>query len=178
MNMISEKACFYGNIKIGNNVRIDDFCILTGDITIGDNIHIACFCFLSGQNGIVLEDFTQVGPRSTLLSGSDDFSGLSLIGPTIPDEYKPLMKKGKIIMRKHAVMGAHCVIFPGVIMAEGAALGACSLANRSLPAWTISVGVPAIAKKTRDKTMLQLEEEFKYDYQGIDKISTQGDRRN
>ena len=161
MNMISDKACFYGDIKIGNNVRIDDFCILTGDIAIGDNVHIACYCFLSGQNGIIVEDFAQIGPRSTLMSGSDDFSGMSLIGPTIPEKYKFRMKKGKIIMRKHAVMGAHCVIFPGIIMEEGAALGACSLARSSLDSWSIYAGVPAVKKKSRHKTMLEDEKEFK-----------------
>ena len=43
---ISDKASFYGasRITLGNNVRIDDFCVLSagiGGIAIGNYIHIA-----------------------------------------------------------------------------------------------------------------------------------------
>ncbi|HBS76832.1 MAG TPA: galactoside O-acetyltransferase, partial [Alphaproteobacteria bacterium] len=35
--LISRKCSIYGahNISVGDNVRIDDFCILSGNITIG-----------------------------------------------------------------------------------------------------------------------------------------------
>ena len=50
--MISRKASFYGasNMSIGNNIRIDDFCILSGNITIGNYAHIAEFCSLFERN--------------------------------------------------------------------------------------------------------------------------------
>ena len=36
---ISKYVLFYGtDIQIGDNVRIDDFCILSGNIKIGSNI--------------------------------------------------------------------------------------------------------------------------------------------
>lgn len=37
---ISRKACFYGveSMSVGDNVRIDDFCILSGSITLGSHI--------------------------------------------------------------------------------------------------------------------------------------------
>lgn len=45
---ISRKASFYGieRISIGNNVRIDDFCVLSageGGINIGNYIHITVY---------------------------------------------------------------------------------------------------------------------------------------
>jgi galactoside O-acetyltransferase len=41
--LISRKCSIYGgeNMAFGNNVRIDDFCILSGEITIGNYCHIA-----------------------------------------------------------------------------------------------------------------------------------------
>ena len=72
MNRISPLARIYGNVTFGDNVRIDDFCILTGDIKIGSNIHIACFAFLSGGAGIEIEDFAQIAPRCCIFTGSDD----------------------------------------------------------------------------------------------------------
>ena len=48
--MISRKASFYGvgRMSIGNNVRIDDFCILSGSITLANNIHISAYVFIYG----------------------------------------------------------------------------------------------------------------------------------
>ena len=39
---ISDKASIYnfGQIEIGHNSRIDDFCVVSGKITIGRNVHI------------------------------------------------------------------------------------------------------------------------------------------
>ena len=57
---ISRHACFYGtgNISMGDNVRIDDFCILSCYIELGNNIHIAAFTALyGGENGIFIDDF-------------------------------------------------------------------------------------------------------------------------
>ena len=41
--LISRNATIYGadKISIGDNVRIDDFCILSGNISLGSYIHIA-----------------------------------------------------------------------------------------------------------------------------------------
>lgn len=49
--VISDKVSFYNcaNISIGNNVRIDDFCVLSageGGIVIGNNVHIAVYSSL------------------------------------------------------------------------------------------------------------------------------------
>lgn len=79
--LISRYARFYGadKISIGDNVRIDDFCILSGEITIGSNVHISAYVALYGANGIVLEDCTGISPRSTIFSAMDDFSEIFLL---------------------------------------------------------------------------------------------------
>lgn len=50
--LLSKKTSIYGveNISIGDNTRIDDFCILSGNITIGNYVHIAAFCSLFAGN--------------------------------------------------------------------------------------------------------------------------------
>jgi carbonic anhydrase/acetyltransferase-like protein (isoleucine patch superfamily) len=78
---ISRLASFYGteNIAIGNNVRIDDFCILSGRITIGNYIHVAAGCYLyGGEQGIELNDFVNLSSRIVIYSKSDDYSGTTL----------------------------------------------------------------------------------------------------
>ena len=63
------------SISIGDNVRIDDFCILSGHISLGSNIHISAYVALYGSIGIVLEDYTGISPMSVIYSAMDDFSG-------------------------------------------------------------------------------------------------------
>ena len=50
---ISRKVSIYSpqSISIGNNVRVDDFCILSGNITLGSYIHISAYTALYGRNG-------------------------------------------------------------------------------------------------------------------------------
>ncbi|MGL6373608.1 hypothetical protein ACSZMY_08200 [Aeromonas hydrophila] len=60
--LISDKASIYGaaRIRIGSNVRIDDFCVLSagsGGIDIGDYIHIAVYSSLIGAGKIIISDF-------------------------------------------------------------------------------------------------------------------------
>lgn len=56
--LVSDKASLYGTDKIliGDNTRIDDFCILSagqGGIAIGKNVHIACYCSLIDRKSVV-----------------------------------------------------------------------------------------------------------------------------
>lgn len=161
MNQISQKASIYGNLQMGNNVRIDDFCILTGNIKIGNNVHIGAYSFLSGGEGIVIEDYAQISQRVTIYTASDDYSGMSLVGPTIPDKFKPGIDRGPVELMKHVLLGIGTVVMPYLTLFEGACTGAFTFVKHDLPAWGIYVGVPARFLKPRDKRMLELEKEFK-----------------
>jgi len=154
---ISRFARFYntGNIEIGNNVRIDDFCILSGEIKLGNNIHISAYSALYGRFGIEMEDNTGLSPRCTLFSASDDFSGNYLIGPQFNSRLTNV-SGGKILIRKYSQLGSNCIVFPGVTINEGVAVGAMSLVLKDLEAWKIYKGIPAKYLKDRDKALLKL----------------------
>lgn len=155
--LISRKTSIYGasNISIGNNVRIDDFCILSGTISLGSNIHISAFCALYGSMGIEMEDYTGLSPRCTVFSASDDFSGDYLIGPML-DSNITNVTGGKVIIKKFSQLGAGCVILPNIIIEEGVAVGAMSFVNRSLCEWTVYAGIPAKKIKQRNKGLLEI----------------------
>ncbi len=160
--MISRKCSIYSpqRISIGNNVRIDDFCILSGNLRIGDYVHVAAACLLFGGNdGIVMEDFTAISSRSALYAESDDYSGSALSNPTVPQEYRKI-HGGGIIMRKHSIIGAGCTVLPGVIIGEGSSIGAMSLINKSLDAWGIYVGIPCRYINERNKDLLKMEQDL------------------
>jgi galactoside O-acetyltransferase len=155
--LISRNASFYGveNMSIGNHVRIDDFCILSGNITLGSHIHISAFCALYGSNGIDMEDYTGLSPRCTVFSASDDFSGDYLIGPMVGNKLTNVMG-GKVVIKKYSQIGASSIILPNLTIGEGVAVGAMSLVNKSLIAWTLFAGIPVKPIRERNKGLLKL----------------------
>lgn len=159
--LLSKKTSIYSpeKISIGNNVRIDDFCILSGDITLGDYIHIAAYCALFGSSGIELKDFSGLSSRVTIYSSSDDYTGICLTNPTVPLKYKKLIE-GKVTLEKHVIVGASSVILPNVTLNEGSSIGAMTLVTKNTREWTINVGIPAKEIKERKRDLLKLEQEF------------------
>lgn len=153
--LISRFARFYSpqNIEIGDNVRIDDFCILSGKIKLGSHIHISAYVALYGAMGIELEDYTGISPRSTIYSAMDDFSGDYLIGPIHP-QGTTHVTGGKILIKKFSQIGTHSVVFPNLIIGEGVVVGACSLVTKSLDDWGIYFGQPSVFYKKRTKGLL------------------------
>ena len=153
--LISDKASFYspGEITIGSNVRIDDFCIFSGNITLGNYIHISAYCALYGKFGIVMEDYAGLSPRCSLFSASDDFGGDYLISPMAPMEFTNVTG-GTIYLRRFSQVGGGSIILPDVTIDEGVAVGAMSLVKSNLEEWGIYAGVPAKKVKTRSKGLL------------------------
>lgn len=159
---ISKKASLYSPEKMSfkDNVRIDDFCILSGDIKIGSYVHISAYSALYGSYGIEIGDFCGCSPRSMLLSGSDDFSGEHMISPMVPEKYTDVCGK-KIKLNNYCQVGANSIVMPGVEFKEGAVSGCFSLIKVDLESWTINAGIPAKRIKERKKNILKLVEEFK-----------------
>jgi len=146
-------------IYLGNNVRIDDFSIISANepIRIGNHVHIAAFSAIFGSAGAVLSDFSGLSTRVTLHTVSDDFSGETLTNPTIPPEYRPKLVRGPILLERHSLVGANSVVMPGLTLHEGAAVGAMSFVTQDCLPWTIYIGRPAKKLRTRSRDLLEWE---------------------
>jgi acetyltransferase-like isoleucine patch superfamily enzyme len=159
---ISDKASIYNyeQIEIGDNSRIDDFCVISGNIKIGRNVHITPQCLIAGgERGVVLEDFTTVAYGVKIFTQSDDYSGKTMSNSTIPSKYKNEYK-ASILIKKFSIIGAGSIIMPGTILAEGTSVGAHSLILKNTAAWGIYVGSPAKRLKDRSQNLLQLAKEY------------------
>lgn len=153
--LISRFARLYScdQICIGDNVRIDDFCILSGKIKIGSNVHIAAYCALYGANGIEFMDNSGCSARTTIYSVMDDFSGDYLVGPMQP-KHLTNVSGGKVTIGEYAQLGANCVVFPNLTIGEGAVVGAMSLVKKDVPEWKICAGIPVKVIKDRKRNLL------------------------
>jgi acetyltransferase-like isoleucine patch superfamily enzyme len=159
---ISDKAAIYDcdNIEIGDNSRVDDFCVVSGSVKIGRNVHITPMCLIAGgEKGVILEDFVTISYGVKIFTQSDDYHGYSLTNSTIPKEYKN-EKKLKVLLKRHSIVGSGSIILPGVVLEVGVSIGAMSLVTRSTNPWSIYAGIPAVKIKERSKELLKKEKEY------------------
>ncbi|RDU66514.1 transferase [Helicobacter didelphidarum] len=161
--LLSRLARFYGveQISIGDNVRIDDFVILSGNITIGSFIHIGAGSILTGgSEGIIVENFVSISSACKIFSTSDDYSGESMSNPTIPNAYKNIISR-PIHIGKHAMMGSTSIVLPSSMgLSEGVSVGALSVVIRPTKPYGIYMGNPARRILERSKNLLELEKNF------------------
>jgi len=102
-------------------------------LKLGYKTDIGAFTYINAKNGVVVEDFVQIGSHCSLYSIS-----------TIDN------KEGKITLKKNCKIGSHSVIMPGVTIGENAVIGAFSFVNRDVPDNVVAAGVPIkIIKKLR-----------------------------
>lgn len=159
--LISRKASIYSpeKIKIGNHVRIDDFCILSGNIVIGNYVHIAAYVALYGKFGIKIGDFCGCSARTTIYSATDDFSGEYMISPMVPDELTNVTG-GEVILENYVQIGANTVVMPNITIAEGTTIGAMSFVKRNTDSWKIYAGIPCKEIKERSKEIINLSKKI------------------
>lgn len=150
----------YEKIEIGDNSRIDDFCVISGKVNIGRNVHITPMCLVAGgEEGIIFEDFTTIAYSVQVFTQSDDYSGNTMTNSTIPARFKNEFKS-EVIIKKYSIVGAGSIVMPGVTLAEGTAIGAMSLVRKCTKPWGIYAGSPAVRLKNRSKNLLNIKDEY------------------
>lgn len=159
---ISDKASIYNadQMEIGDNSRVDDFCVLSGRLSIGAYCHITPMCLVAGgEPGIQFADFCTLAYGVKIFSQSDDYSGETLTNSLIPKKFKKEIYKA-VSLGRHVIVGAGSIVFPGVEIAEGCSVGAMTLVNKSTQPWGVYVGNPARRVKERKQDLLELERKF------------------
>jgi acetyltransferase-like isoleucine patch superfamily enzyme len=147
-------------ISIGDNSRVDDFCAISGNVSIGRNVHVAVHCSLvASREELILQDFSGLAFGCKLFTSSDDYSGKTLTNPTVPERFKSITH-GPISIGRHVIIGTNSVVFPGVDVAEGCAIGALTLVTKSTLPWGIYLGAPARRVKERERDLLILEAQY------------------
>ncbi|MCC2624736.1 MAG: acetyltransferase (isoleucine patch superfamily) [Burkholderiales bacterium] len=143
-------------VEIGDNVIIDEFCYFTTAVKIGNYVHIAPSCSIIGgkESELIMSDYSGLAAGTRVLCGSDDYVNGPFTNPTIPAEFRPNTKKGKVVVAKHAIIGTNVVIHPNVKIGEGAAVGSLSLVTKDLEAWQVYAGIPAKIIKARNKELI------------------------
>lgn len=112
-------------------------------VSIGDHVDINRGCELyssmqTSQGIITLEDHVVLGPGVVIFSSTHDYKALDL-----PDFSAP------VTICRYAWIGGKTIILPGVVIGEGAIVGAGSIVTRDIPAYCVAAGNPAKVLKKR-----------------------------
>ncbi len=158
-------------IIMGNNVLIDDNCVLdargeNSEIKIGDGVVISRNTIIRARNALVsVGDGADIGCNCLL--GTD--SKLSVGREVLIGAYSYLCAGGRhrfdgpetsvishglepgvgISVEDGAWIGARVTVLDGVTVGKGAVIGAHSLITKSMPAMSVSYGVPASVRRQR-----------------------------
>ena len=146
------------NLILHDNIRIDDFTILSGKgtIEICNYVHIGSHSFISSSTKIILSDYSGLSGGVKLFGSTDDYSGNTMTNPTIPSKYLGT-KIGDIIIEPHVIIGANSIVLPNINIKEGSAIGVNSFINKSTDVWKIYAGSPIKFIKNREKNCLKLQ---------------------
>jgi acetyltransferase-like isoleucine patch superfamily enzyme len=152
-------------VSIGSHVAIDSGFYLTTQASIGDYVHLGPYITAIGgeKSSLIIEPFATVAAGSRLIAGSDSFLGEGFTSVTVPPQYRDEVRFSTITIKKFAGIGTNVVLMPGITIAEGSVIGACSLVTKNTEPWTIYAGVPAKPMKIRkSEKMLSFAKELGY----------------
>ncbi len=154
-------------ITIGSHVIIDDFVFIGShaELVLGSYVHVASHASITGGGMCLIADFAGVSSGARILTGTDDFGGAGMTGPTIPNEFRAV-ERGRVTIESHVVVGANAVVLPNVTIGEGAVVGAGSVVVADLAPWQVYVGAPARAVKPRRSDRILAQERTLYERYG------------
>ena len=149
-SLISSKAKYGRNIRIGKNVIVSD------DTSIGDYTYI-------NKNTTV--ENCQIGKYCSISEGvkinpvNHNFK-LKTTHPILGDNGHYGLKNKKVIIGNDVWISLNVIILQGVTIGNGAVIGAGAVVTHDIPPYSIAVGVPAKVVKYRfDKqTINELEQ--------------------
>lgn len=158
-------------IYIGDNVVIDDYAVLdakgtdnqgivmgdnvligrntvisckNGNITIGDNTNIAMNCFIQSAKTVTIGKNVLFAAYGYVIGGGDHETERTDI---------PIIAQGQIVkgitIGDNCWMGAGVKVLDGITIENDSIIGAGAVVSRSIPEFSIAVGVPAKILKHR-----------------------------
>jgi len=130
-------------IVIGPGVRVDSFVKIKpaggiGDVVIGPNTYINSGVVIYSGNGVSIGANVLIAANCTLAPVSHEFSSRAML--IREQRFKP--SRGGIVIEDDVWIGANCVILDGATLRTGCVIGAHSLVNREVDAYSINYGSP------------------------------------
>ncbi|MEK7663899.1 MAG: acyltransferase [Patescibacteria group bacterium] len=106
------------------------------NLKLGYKTDIGIFTYINAKNGVVIEDYVQIGSHCSIYSYSS-------IGE----------KNAKVVLKENCKIGSHSVVMPGVAIGKNSIVGAFSFVNKDIPDNVVAFGIPAkVVRKINHKS--------------------------
>lgn len=127
-------------ITLGERVLIQDSVVINanrGEVSLGDRSWLGPFCLVYGNGGVHIGSDVLVAGHTTINTVSHASDRCD-----IPINDQPVLTD-PVVIEDDVWIGLNAVILQGVTIGRGCIVGAGAVVNKSLPPWSIAVGVPA-----------------------------------
>ena len=141
--VIQDFVHLYG-CEIGARTKVGPFVEIQKGVVIGRDCKISSHTFVC--EGVEIEDGVFVGHNVTFIN--DNYPRATTEGGTLAEDRDWQHRFKKTLVKQGASIGSSATILGGVVIGEGALVGAGSVVTKDVPAHTTVAGVPArILKK-------------------------------
>jgi acetyltransferase-like isoleucine patch superfamily enzyme len=127
-------------ITLGERVLIQDSVVINanrGEVVLGERSWLGPFCLVYGNGGVSIGANVLVAAHTTINTVSHSSKRCD-----VPINDQPVLTD-PVTIEDDVWIGLNAVILQGVTIGRGSIVGAGAVVTRSLPPWSIAVGVPA-----------------------------------
>lgn len=131
--------------SMGDNVSIHPYVTLKGvaNLELGNNVSIHSYGYIDATGGIFIGDDVSLGNGVSIISFEHNFEKLDV----------PIKDQGHtdkpVVIENNVYTGSKVTILGGITIGTGSIIGANAVVAKSIPEYSIAVGVPAKVIKTR-----------------------------
>ena len=140
------RLLYYRNVlgfKIGPSsyILMDAWFDYKGNFTMGEGSVVNQKCRLDNRGGITIGNSVSISAEVCILTADHDLQSPSFEGRTRP-----------VVIGDFVFIGTRAMLLPGVVIHEGAAVGAGAVITKDVMPYTVVAGVPAsvIGARSRD----------------------------
>ena len=148
--VIRSGTTIYSGVKVGDDTVFGHNVMLREEVVVGSGTKLGTNVVVDGKSSIGSKVSVQTGVYICKYSTVEDsvFLGPCCVFANDKYVYQREFKLVGPIVRRGASVGANAILFPGIVVGEGAVVGSQSLVNGDVPPRTIFAGLPA--RKIKD----------------------------
>ena len=110
------------------------------NLAIGNNVFIGKNVYVDLTDKVIIEDEVSISPQVNILSHA------SVANRPLRKDFPE--KVGPVVIKRGAWIGAGAIILCGIEIGENSVVGAGSVVTKSVPPFSIVMGVPAVIRGT------------------------------
>jgi acetyltransferase-like isoleucine patch superfamily enzyme len=153
---ISDKADIENSVRgsriaVGDHSVIDAFVKIKpvggkGDVIIGNHSYINSGTVIYSGHGVIIGNNVLIAANCTLAATNHEFGSKGML----IREQGFMPSRGGIVIEDDVWIGAMCVLLDGAILRQGCVIGAGSVVNGEVEAYSVNAGIPLRQIGTRE----------------------------